>query len=48
MPVQIENFVTWIAEERREFHETQWHDIYAYSLACELRTCGDCKEGGDC
>ena len=27
MPVQIENFVTWIAEERREFHETQWHDI---------------------
>ena len=39
MPVQIENFVSWIAEERREFHETQWHDIYLHSLASELRTC---------
>ena len=29
MAIQIVNFVTWIAAERREFHEIQSHDRYA-------------------
>ena len=36
-----------MAAERREFHEIQWHDRYAYSLAVNYAH-AHCKVGGDC